>query len=44
MIIISKCKMYLGSLSVTEGTTICECEYRRTMQTVFAFDKKDESI
>ncbi len=33
-----KCKMCGGSLDVTEGMTVCECEYCGTMQTIPAVD------
>lgn len=35
-----KCKMCGGDLNVTEGTTVCECEYCGTKQTVPAADNE----
>ena len=35
-----KCKMCGGSLEVTEGMTVCECEYCGTKQTLPAFDNE----
>ena len=29
-----KCKMCAGALEVTEGMTVCECEYCGTVQTI----------
>ena len=33
-----KCKMCGGTLDVTEGMTVCECEYCGTMQTIPSVD------
>ena len=33
-----KCKMCGGSLDITEGMTVCECEYCGTMQTIPSVD------
>ncbi len=35
-----KCKMCGGSLEVTDGMTVCECEYCGTEQTLPAFDNE----
>ncbi len=35
-----KCKMCGGSLDVTEGMTVCECEYCGTLQTVPSLDNE----
>ena len=37
---IFKCKMCGGSLEVSEGMTVCECEYCGTKQTLPAFDNE----
>ena len=37
-----KCKMCGGSLDVTEGMTVCECEYCGTQQTITT--SKDENM
>ena len=33
-----KCKMCGGTLEITEGTTVCECEYCGTKQTLPKLD------
>ena len=37
---ILKCKMCGGDLNVTEGASVCECEYCGTKQTVPAADNE----
>ena len=37
-----KCKMCGGTLDVTEGVTVCECEYCGTQQTITT--SKDENM
>ena len=38
MAVIIKCKMCGGDLTLTEGSTIAECEYCGTVQTVPTMD------
>ena len=37
---IFKCKMCGGDLNVTEGTTVAECEYCETKQTIPSVDNE----